>query len=170
MSDLETALAAQRRGADAFKAAAVAVHDAAWNVPRAQGKWTPAQVTDHVGVSTRVARQAILGEVNMGGLPSFLRWLPRVLYFKKVVASGFPKTGKGPPVFAPARQPAPRPELIRQLDAEIDQLERAVRDLAKAGTTHFEHTFFGRVAIADYVMFNARHLDHHREQLPGATR
>lgn len=170
MSDLETALTAQRRAADAFKHAAADVNDAAWNVPRAPGKWTTAQVVDHVGVSTRVARLAILGEINMGGIPKFLRWLPRVLYFKKVVATGFPKTGKGPPVFAPAPQPAPRPELIRQLDAEIDQLEHAVRALARTGTTHFEHTFFGRVAIADYVMFNAHHLDHHREQLPGAAR
>ncbi|MEA3245385.1 MAG: DinB family protein [Gemmatimonadota bacterium] len=161
-------MADQQRAADAFKAAVLAVPEGAWNVPRAPGKWSPAQVVDHVGVSTRVARNAVAGNAGMGGIPKFLRWLPRKTFFEKVLAKGFPVQGRGPAVFAPARDPMPRQKLIEQLDHELSVFVADARAAAAAGTTTFEHTFFGRIAIADYITFNARHLDHHREQLPGA--
>ena len=47
--------------------------------------------------------------------------------------------------------------------AEMEVLTRA---LEKAGKRTFVHGFFGEVSLADYVMFNALHFDHHREQLP----
>ncbi|MDA1082562.1 MAG: DinB family protein [Gemmatimonadetes bacterium] len=169
MADLDSALKAQRTAADAFKAAAVKVPDSVWNVPRAPGKWSPAQVTDHVGVSTKVVRDAIAEKGGMGGIPRFIRWLPRKLFFDKVIAKGFPKTAKGPPAFAPAHEPKLRPDLVARIDAELDALDAEVRAMAASGKTTFEHTFFGRIAVADYVMFNAYHLDHHREQLPAAT-
>lgn len=167
-ANLDSALQAQRTAADAFKAAALEVPDSLWNVPRAPGKWSPAQVVDHVGVSTKVARDAIAEKAGMGGVPKLLRWMARKFYFAKVMANGFPKVGKGPPVFAPAHDPMPRPDLITRLDAEVAAMESDVRAAAAAGKTTFEHTFFGRLAVADYVMFNALHLDHHREQLPGS--
>ncbi len=163
---LDHALAAQRAAADAFTAAALGVSDGGWNVPRAPGKWSPAQVTDHVGIATRVARDAIAGKAGMGGIPGFLRWLPRRLFFDKVLARGFPVKGKGPAAFAPAHEPKPRAELIAQIEREVAGMERDARAAAANGVTTFEHTFFGRLAIADYVMFNALHFDHHREQLP----
>jgi hypothetical protein len=166
MADLESALADQQRAAEAFKAAALAVPDAVWNVPRAPGKWSPAQVTDHVGVSTRVARNTVVGHAGMGGIPKFLRWLPRRLFFDRVLTNGFPEKGRGPAVFAPAHDPLPRQKLVEQLDAEVRAFAADARAAAAAGKSTFEHPFFGRIAIADYVTFNARHLDHHRAQLP----
>jgi hypothetical protein len=168
VADLEKALAAVRGAADTFKAAALAVPDDVWNVPRAPGKWSPAQVTDHVGVATRVARDAMGEKSTMGGIPSFLRWLPRKFYFDKVLVNGFPKQGKGPPAFAPAHSPMPRADLLAQIDREVAAMESDARAATLAGKTSFEHTFFGRLNIADYVMFNALHFDHHREQMPGA--
>jgi hypothetical protein len=166
MTDIEQSLAAQRRAAAAFTAAALAVPDGAWNVPRAPGKWSPAQVTDHVGVATRVARDAIAEKAGMGGIPGFLRWLPRKLFFDKVLVRGFPTKSKGPAVFAPAHEPKPRAELIAQVEREVAGMEADARAAAANGTSTFEHTFFGRLKIADYVTFNALHFDHHREQLP----
>jgi len=169
MSDLESALTAQRTAADAFKAAALKVSDAAWNIPRAPGKWSPAQVADHVGVSTKLARDAAQERPGHGGIPRFLRWLPRMFYFDKVMANGFPKVGKGPPAFAPAGAPAPRADLLARIDAEVDAFAKDTREMARAGKTTFEHSFFGRISVADYVLFNALHFDHHREQLPAGS-
>ncbi len=167
MADLETIIAAQQTAADAFKAAALSVPDDLWNVPRAPGKWSPAQLTDHVGVATRVARGAMSGKAQFGAIPKFLRWLPRKFYLDKVLRAGaLPAKSGGPPAFAPAHQPMPRPDLFAQLDSEIAGLAQLARELAKAGQVTFEHGFFGTLSIADYVRFNALHLDHHRAQLP----
>ena len=167
MSDLESVIAAQQSAADAFKAAAQNVPGDIWNVPRAPGKWSPAQLTDHVAVATRVARGAMSGKAPFGSIPRFLRWLPRKFYLDKVLRAGaLPAKSGGPPAFAPAHQPMPRQELFAQLESEIAAFAQLARDLVKAGQSSFEHGFFGTVAIADYVRFNALHLDHHREQLP----
>ena len=56
MTEVESAIALQRHAADNFKSAALRVPEPAWNVPRAPGKWSPAQVTDHVGVTTKIGR------------------------------------------------------------------------------------------------------------------
>ena len=170
MANLESIIATQQTAADAFKAAAEGVADNLWSVPRAPGKWTPAQVMDHVGIATRVARGAMSGNAKFGSLPRFLRWLPRKLFFDKVLRQGaFPRKGGGPPAFAPSTEPMPRAELYKQLDSEIAAFAALAREMSAAGRTTFEHGFFGTVAIADYVRFNALHLDHHREQLPRAT-
>lgn len=166
--DLDSALEAQRRAADAFKAAALAVRDDVWNVPRAPGKWSPAQLTDHVGVTTRVARQAVGGTARMGGIPRLFRWIPRALFFDRILVNGFPLRSRGPRVFAPAPEPKPRAELLAQLDAEVTAFEADVHARVWGGKPTFEHSFFGQIAVADYVLFNARHLDHHREQLPAS--
>ena len=52
---------------------------------------------------------------------------------------------------------------MTQMEAAIP---RSAAGMARAGLTHVEHTFLGRLAVADYIRFNALHLDHHREQLP----
>lgn len=167
MADLESAIAAQRRAAAAFKAAALKVSDAAWNVPRAPGKWTPAQTLDHVAHSTAIARKAVDGAAGIGSIPKFLRPLARMVSFNKVIRNGaFPTTSRSPALFNPAAVPAARPDLITRLDDELAKFSDETRALAARGDGTFEHTFFGRIALADYVMFNAHHLDHHREQLP----
>jgi DinB superfamily len=167
MNNLGSALEAQRTAADAFRSAVLAVAEAAWNVPREPGKWSPAQVADHAVVSTRVARAALAGTAGIRGIPRVLRWLARIFYFDKVVVKGFPRKGKGPPAFAPAQYPAPRAQLIAGLAEEVAAFAAAARTGSEGGRTTFEHGFFGRIAIADYVLFNARHLEHHRAQLPG---
>ena len=169
MADLDSALAAQSHAAADFKAAAIKVSDSLWNVPRAPGKWSPAQVTDHVGLATKVARDAMGEKAPMGSLPRFLRPILRIFFFDKIIRNGaFPREGKGPPVFKPADQPMPREQLCVRIDTEVAAMESDARAMVKAGKTEFTHGFFGRVAVADYVMFNALHFDHHREQLPGA--
>ena len=137
-----------------------------WAAPRAPGKWSPAQVTDHVGVSTRVARDAVAMKPGLGSIPGFLRPIARTFFLTPALKNGFPKKGKGPPIFAPAHDPMPRPDLIARIDSEVTDFERETREMEKGGKTSFVHGFFGEVSLADYVMFNALHFDHHREQLP----
>lgn len=165
MDDIHAATDVLRTAAGAFKARALRVPDSAWNASPKPGRWSPAQVVDHVGVSTRVAHDAILGRAHFFRLPKFVRPLAGALLFKRTLAKGLPKKSKGPAVMAPAVTPSPREQLIRRLDEEIESLAGAAQTLARSGITHFEHTVFGRLSVADYLRFNALHVDHHREQL-----
>ncbi len=168
MVDLEAVLEAQRTAAAAFKAAALTVSESTWNVPCAPGKWSLAQVVDHVGLCTKVAHDALNEKANMGGLPFFLRPLLNCFFLQPVLKKGFPKESKGPAIFAPARDPMSRGQLCARIDAKVAALEVGARAMVSGGKTRFRHGFFGRVDVADYLMFNALHFDHHREQLPGA--
>jgi len=73
---------------------------------------------------------------------------------------------KGPAIFAPTTEHPGIETSAAKLDRAIAALEIHVRDLAKAGTGTFQHGFFGWLTIADYVRFNALHLNHHEKQLP----
>jgi hypothetical protein len=166
MSALDDALAANRAAAKQFLATARAVAKEKWAAPIAPGKWSPAQITEHVALSTEVALKAIKGDKSMGSIPRFLRWLPRKLGFDPTIKKGrFPEKQRGPAIFKPSDAHANYEISAARFDRAIADLESQVRELAKAGKYAFEHSFFGRVAIADYVKFNALHSEHHERQL-----
>lgn len=169
MPDLEAALAAQRKAAEAFKATALAVPESVWKVPRAPGKWSPAQVVDHVGIASHVVVTVMQGRGDVPKIPKFLRWLPRKTYFDPVLRKGFPKKSYTTKAFVPPAEPAPRAALVARLETEIAAVEAEARAMAARGQASFDHTMFGTLAVADYVTFNTLHLDHHRTQLPGAS-
>jgi hypothetical protein len=63
----------------------------------------------------------------------------------------------------------PRDQLCARIDSEVAAIEADARAMVKSGKAEFTHSFFGRMSVADYVMFNARHFEHHREQLPAGS-
>jgi hypothetical protein len=73
-----------------------------------------------------------------------------------------------PKVFRPSDAPAPQAELVRRLETAMAAFEA---DAAAARTTTFDHPFFGRLRLIDFVRFQEIHTNHHRGQLaPAAAR
>ena len=103
MAGLDDALTLNRDAAQRFLATARAVPPERWVTPVAPGKWSPAQIVDHVATSTEVAPE------------------------------GDPR--------------------------------RQGHGLDLAGRRAFEHGFFGRVKVADYIRFNGLHTRHHEQEL-----
>jgi len=166
MSALDDALAANREAAKRFLATARTVAKERWAAPVAPGKWSPAQIAEHVALSTEVALKAIKGDKSMGSIPGLLRWLPRKLGFDPTIKKGrFPEKQRGPAIFKPSDTHVKYEISAERFERAIADLESHARELAKTGTHAFEHSFFGRVAIADYVKFNALHSEHHERQL-----
>jgi len=167
--DLASALQASRRAAEQFSASARAVPDAAWSTPRAPGKWTTAQIVEHVAISIDVARRAIRGEEKFPPVPRFLRPLARAIAFTPVIRRGrFPEKSRTTASFLPSPQPAPRDALLARLASALDAFEREVQERDRTGKVRFEHGVFGTLALGDYVRFVELHILHHREQLPNA--
>ena len=166
VSALEDAIAENREAATRLLATARGVAKEKWAQPVAPGKWSPAQILDHVAAATEVALKAIKGDTSMGSIPRFLRFIPRTFGFNATIKKGkFPEKQRGPAAFAPSTgHPSYEAGKLR-LENALTALEQHTRELAKAGTHSFEHSFFGRVTVADYVRFGALHMVHHEKQL-----
>jgi hypothetical protein len=164
---IDSALSEQDLAMTRFIAAARAVPSSAANTPIHQASWTPAQIVEHVAITTEVAANGVRGG-GFGKIPlimPLLRPLLRNWYGGVLKRGAFPKQSKGPPVLKPSESPPP-------IDASITRLERALRaadpimrEFANKGDGTFKHAVFGRISVAEYVRFGAIHAVHHAEQL-----
>jgi hypothetical protein len=167
MSDLESCLSANRQAMAGFLAAAKSVASPQWTQPIAPGKWSPAQIADHVAVSYEIAARALAGDSKIGSAPRFLRPIVRAVGFTRILRNGaFPERMKGPPVFAPSTGHPSYDASAARVEKAVAGLESRARDMARTGTHSFDHPFFGRVSVADYIRFSELHARHHELQLP----
>jgi hypothetical protein len=141
-----------------------------WLRPRAAGKWSPAEVADHLALVYRV----MLAELD--GAPALprragpaatriLRWvlLPHILFHRSI-----PVRVKAP------REVQPRPDLpgpeetVRSLGELGDRLEARL----VAADARITHPYFGSLDAATALRFCAAHMEHHHRQVarPAASR
>jgi hypothetical protein len=152
--------------ASAFAAAAEAVAPEAWDLPWAEGKWSPAQITGHLIQTYDV----LLREIEGGGgmkvrTRPWLRLLLRLTYMPRILRGGwFPARAPAPPEIRPGKTPPGQQDGIALFRQRAKEFETAVQGKPEARVTH---AFFGALAPADGVLFCARHIEHHRNQLAG---
>jgi peptidoglycan/xylan/chitin deacetylase (PgdA/CDA1 family) len=167
MSDLDSVLAANRAAVDDLLTAAEHTGHM-WTTPRAPGKWSPAEVAEHVARSLEEAANVISGR------PTKLPTLPRLIrpvagfMLRRIVRSGkFPKAKtnramnparSGPALASPA-------EARTRLHTALATFEREARARVAAGRP-VESTAFGVVSVEDYARFTELHTRHHTKQIP----
>ena len=76
MTELETAIADNRMAVEEFIARARGIDAAAWSAPRGEGKWSPAQIVEHLAIVYEYNRKVVTGDAG-GGAPRFLQPLAR---------------------------------------------------------------------------------------------
>jgi len=170
-SPIELALAENDRAIARFIAAARAVPAGSWNVPIKQASWTPAQVVEHVAITTEVAAGVVRGE-GFGKIPFVMplfRPMLRIWYNGVLKRGAFPAQSKGPLVLKPSDSPAPREQGLERLDRAGQVAESVMRELSTRGDGTFKHPVFGKLGVVDYVRFGAIHTVHHAEQLEGVV-
>ena len=161
---MEKALAKNRVSVDAFLATAADVDHARWDVARAEGKWSPAEIAAHLVTSYDVVTAELRGGNGMAIVTS--RWqqlLFRLLFGWRILLLGkFPRGVRAP---RETRPPAglPKDEALATLRIRADEFERAAREAAPGHK--LSHAYFGRADAADGVLLVARHIEHHRRQL-----
>jgi hypothetical protein len=164
MSDLQTALNANHQAVQAFLASARAVPPERWDRPRAEGKWSPGQIAEHLALAYETGGEVLHGRSPGNAPPRFLRPLIRTLLLKPVLWLGrFPTASKAPAVMRPGTAPAPAPVLLHRLEAAVAAFESAALDLR--GPT-VDHPAFGRLPVVDLVRLQEIHTRHHHLQLP----
>lgn len=164
MSDVPTALAANRAAVRDFMAAAEQA-GSRWSVARAPGKWSPAQLVEHVARSYEQSAHVVAGAPSQfPTLPGMLRPVVRGLFFNRILRKGtFPRAKTTKP-FDPESGPASLADGRTRLDGAVGQFERACQARAGDGAT-MSSTLFGTVRVSDYVRFQELHTRHHQQQM-----
>jgi hypothetical protein len=162
--DRDEALREHRQALVDFIAAARGVGDEAWNAPRAAGKWSPAQVAEHLRLTYVMLRAELAGK---GGFRVRSKWWQRPL-FRLLFASRILRTGRFPQGAPAVREVRPgdgpfdRHELLERLQGEG---ERFLADMGSPSVRALSHPFFGKMPLDKSLRLATRHLRHHEVQV-----
>jgi hypothetical protein len=150
-----------------FLDAGAALSQAQWRMPIAKGKWTPAQITQHVVQTYQVLiRQLRTGQALQVQTGWLLRQILRVVVLRPIMwTRRLPPGAQAAEALLPIEGEAGQQEKLEQLrdaaatfGAELDsrRYDAAVR---------LTHHIFGSVTAVNGLDFVALHTDHHARQL-----
>src|SRR5712692_10108315 len=165
MAALAEALTANRAAVDAFLAV-VDRSASIWTTARAPGKWTPAQVTEHVARAYDESGKLCTGQTTaFPTLPRLLRPVARAFLFNRVLRKGtFPKA-KTNNAMNPKSGPATPAEGRKRLETAVNGFEQQARAIATAGDARLASATFGDVSLCHWARFQECHTRHHQAQL-----
>ena len=165
MTEIETAIADNRAAVEEFVAAARGMDAASWNRPRAEGKWSPAQIAEHLAIVYEYNRKVVLGTAGKGA-PKFLQPLARWFIVTKTLKAGaFTRKGRAPGIFQPTATPPAPAAVLTRLTTALAGFENDIRSGHPEGRHTVAHPFFGTLPTVDYLRLQAIHARHHRSQL-----
>jgi hypothetical protein len=161
--------ALHRRSMEEFLGHARQIPQARWNHAAAAGKWSPAQIAEHLRLTYEaVTREATGGPALRVRTSWWLRLYLRFAYLRRILDKGAIPTGaRAPRELMPGPGPFEQEALLTGLAAAVDRAEAAfsVDDTARA--RGFTHHVFGRLDAAEALRFATVHNEHHARQLPG---
>lgn len=139
-----------------------------WTKPRAKGKWSASQVTEHVARALEESANVAAGRPSkFPTLPSFLRPIVRGVFFNRVLKKrSFPKAKTNKP-FDPESGPETPPAARVRLERAVKLFETECRACEERGGI-VASTIFGNVSVADYAQFQEIHTRSHTTQIPTA--
>jgi len=139
----------------------------AWERPWGEGKWTPAEVTEHL---TR-AYEALLMELREGRAMelkmapwrrTLTRWilLPHILFHRS-----FPIRAPSPREIRPKEVRGGRDIALQALRAQGEMFVRELGAARLQGHAGLTHPYFGKVEPIKVLRFVGIHIEHHRKQI-----
>jgi len=162
---LEEAAAEHRAAIEAFARTAASVDRAAWNVPRAEGKWTPAQVVQHVILGYEAGLRELDGGAGMTVVvPWWKRAVLRWTVLPRILSGRFPAGARAPKETRPMTAPESPEAGVGHLRACAERFAAGICEADKAA--RLTHPYFGRLRGPQILRFLAAHARHHHRQLP----
>ena len=170
MANLQVVITADREAIGAFVAAACRVPPEQWALPRAAGKWSPGQVTEHVALAYEQSRRMLLGTFIGPVQPWVLQLLALGIFLRLMFKRGdFGKAAVAPDFIQPSESPAASGDLLARLETAMRDLETDLTAASNNRRTHLDHPIFGRLPLADLLRFLMIHTQHHQTQLSAGT-
>jgi hypothetical protein len=167
---LDEALDEHRAALAAFLETAERLRDDAWSAPWGPGKWTRAQVAEHLALTYEVAiHELTTGQglrVKVTGVRQrLLRWvlMPHILFHRSL-----PIRVRAPREVRPPDATAPRAAILRRLRELGVRWEAEMERAIGAGGGGLTHPYFGTIPPVKAIRFMAIHLEHHTRQIAAA--
>ena len=165
MTEIDRILDANRAAVDDLIKAAEG-SSAGWATPRAPGKWSPAQVVEHIARNLEESANVVAGTPSKyPTLPAFVRPLLRGLFFNRILKNEKFTKGKTPKPFNPEHGPADPAEGRARLDSAFAKFSTQCQSKDGDGQDVVSGVF-GPVSLANYAKFQELHTRHHRGQIP----
>ncbi len=169
---LEETAADHREAIETAVCAVRSVDSQLWEVPCAPGKWSPAEIAEHLAL----AYGPLLAELE-GGAGYSLRvkgWkqrLARWRYLPLILERGlFPPGVRAPREARPAGHAASPEAAAARLAESASHFGRRLTEAQASGPVRLTHAYFGKLTAPQILRLLAVHARHHCAQLPGAGR
>jgi hypothetical protein len=166
---LDGLLATHRHAVDEFFSRAAQVTSARWDVPRAEGKWSPAQEVKHVILAYEAFTRDLRGGEPMRLVGTRMKrrlWravgLTSILWLKKL-----PRGARAPRESRPPDGAMEQSGLLAELRARTDEFEAAYREAIRATPAkQVTHPYFGTLSLRESLELCIVHTRHHAAVLP----
>lgn len=164
----QRAVREHRAALAAFGEVVRGIDEVAWRRPVGEGKWSPAQIAEHL----LLTHQAVLDEMETGrpmapragrALQAVLRWvmLPHLLFHRSI-----PVRARAPREVRPSGEGLEAEMVVARMQALGGRVEEA---LGRRRDAHVTHPYFGPITARRALRFLAAHIEHHLRQIdPGA--
>jgi len=146
--------------------AAEAVSSDRWLTPRAEGKWSPAEVVEHLNTVYDVVLRELDGGAGMKiRTPWYARIVLRLTIVPKILRGrGFPAGAPAPKETRPVLSITDQRELISRFRDRAARFAAAATN-ARGTEKRITHAYFGAAPIPQSMLLCARHIEHHMQQL-----
>jgi hypothetical protein len=138
-----------------------------WHRPASPGKWSPAEITEHLTLAVEKLHLELRGEASMKViLTSWKRFTLRCVILPSILRTGrFPRRVRAPREIRPTAPSGGRDEALRRLEDSYARFESASGEPSASGRK-LTHPYFGPISLPRFHRLLARHADHHARQLP----
>jgi DinB family protein len=139
-----------------------------WMTPRADGKWSPAEIVEHLSLVFDVLLRELAGG---GAMEVRTKLWQRILYRLTIMPKllrghPFPRGVRAPRETRPATANADQSAAIAAFRDRAARFETAAADAQQKPNARLTHAYFGSSTVVNGVLLCARHMQHHRKQLP----
>jgi hypothetical protein len=142
--------------------------EAQWSTPREPGKWSPAQIAEHLRLTYVVTRSELRGGQGMRQrAPWYLAPLLRLRHVGGILRNGrFPDGAPAVREIRPGDEARPREPLLAELAAEGEGfLADGAEAVRRGEVTGVTHPFFGKLDLDRGLRLATAHLRHHEAQV-----